>query len=141
MIEVRIQNADLAQRIEDAIGASLDAARAAYPPSPRRTVRLRTRRRLEQLGASIEGRLVIVRVTAKNARRLPALVEDIRASRPCGVQLVWDGVEPARDLVEKDIFAVLERARSTPAGPPVVLARTDAPAEALLTLISWKERS
>ena len=125
----------------EAIASALrDAAAACSAPAPR-VVRLRTRKRLARLGpARIAGAIAVVAVTASNARRLPELVEAVRGAGASGVQLVWDGKTPARDEVERYVFAVLERARATPAGPPVVLAKDDDPAFSLRALVTHRAR-
>lgn len=143
-ISVVIQDARLARAVASAVEAAVDTARAGLAEAlagevP--VVHLRTRKRLEALGASaVAGVVVVVRVTDRNAHRLPDLVESARAGDPLGVQLVWDGERPERTRVERYVFAVLERARATPGGPPVVLARTAEPVEALRMLIANRQR-
>lgn len=139
MIQVAIKNAGLADQVQSAIARAMDDVAASLPLVVPPIVRLRTRRRFETLGpARIEGKLAIVRVTAQNARRLPDLVDAIRAARPAGVQLVWNGVEPARESVERHVFAVLERARAAPADPPVILAKGEDPDYALTVLVAHR---
>lgn len=131
-IELAVSHPDLARAIEQGIQAAIGdfVAPPRYP-----VVRLRTRRRLAELGA-LGGRIAIVRVTERGLRRLPALVEAIRAEGPLGVQLVWDGETPPRALAEPAIFRVLEAARATKGGPPVVLAAESTPVLALRTAIA-----
>jgi hypothetical protein len=127
-----------ARAVEGALESALAGARDLDPP---RLVRVRTLARLARLGADrVAGAVAIVRVTEKSARRLPAVVDAIRAAGARGVQIVWDGEAPPRALAEPHVFAALERARATPSGPPVVLAKTDAPARALRILIAERER-
>jgi len=140
-VNVSIADRALADTMADAITEALRATTAAFELPDPRVVRLRTRKRLASLGADrLRGAIVVVRVTETNGRRLPELVEAVRAAGALGVQLVWDGVTPARDRVERHVFAVLERARSTPAGPPVVLAREVEPALALRILAEQRAK-
>jgi len=83
-----------------------------------------------------EGAIAVVKVTARNLRRLGERVEALRASGVLGVQLVWDGRDPAPAIAEAKVFAVLERARSTPLQVPVVLARDEEPVPALRILVA-----
>lgn len=144
--EVHVGDAALADRIARAAEGALRTARIAVDEAAAATralpvVRLRTRRRFEALGAArIAGAIVVMRVTEKSARRLPALVDDVRAAGAAGVQIVWDGESPPRELVEEHVFAALEKARATPKGPPVVLAKSEEPARALRVLISGKRK-
>jgi hypothetical protein len=85
------------------------------------------------------GALVLVRVTERNARHLEELVEGVRGAGAVAVQLVWDGKAPAARHVERHVFAVLEQARATPGGPPVVLARSEALPFALRILIANRQ--
>lgn len=141
-IVVRVADRALGVKIERAARDRLAAAVAHNDALAARTadvpvVSLRTRRRLLALGpARIEGAIAVMRVTSEGARRLPALVDDVRAAGAVGVQIVWDGATPPREQVEPYVFAILERARATPKGPPVVLARTEEPARALRILVS-----
>ncbi|MBS2020020.1 MAG: hypothetical protein JST00_44575 [Deltaproteobacteria bacterium] len=135
-------NRALARAIERAARERLVAAIAQNDALAARAddvpiVALRTRKRLAALGPTgLEGAIAVMRVTAKGARRLPALVESVRANGVAGVQIVWDGATPPREEVEPYVFAILERARATPKDPPVVLARTEEPARALRILVS-----
>jgi hypothetical protein len=140
VIRVSIADPRVAAVVTEAIERALASARAEARPVVPPIVRLRTQRRLERLGAErIEGKLAIVRVTATNARRLPDLVDRIRALRAAGVQLVWDpSPDDDRAPLERYVFTVLEKARATPAGPPVVLARTCEPDAALSILIGHR---
>ncbi len=125
-VEVQVQGQELARALASAITVAVETT--AIPSAlevPLRIVRLRTRRRFDALGPdAIAGAVAVVRVTEGNARRLPALVEAIRAAGALGVQLLWDGESPPRAKVEQPVFAVLEQARATRSGPPVFLART-----------------
>ena len=134
-VAVSIGDRALAEATARAVTTALRAATAAYALPKARVLRLRTRRRFERVGpAAVNGAFVVVQVTETNARRLPALVEDLRAAGALGVQLWWDERSRTRDLVERHVFAVLERARATPAGPPVVLSEHREPALALRIL-------
>lgn len=140
-ISVSIADPGLALTMADAIASELRATVASFTLGDPRVVRLRTRKRLARLGADgVRGAIVVVRVTGTSARRLPSLVEDVRAAGALGVQLVWDGITPARGHVEPHVFAVLEQARSTPAGPPVVLARDEEVAFALRLLVEQRAK-
>lgn len=143
-IVVSIRDPRLARDLAAAVETAVNDARAvlaAALPGDLPVVHLRTRKRLEALGAQgVAGAVVVMRVTERGAARLPDLVEAVRAGGPLGVQLVWDGEQPERTRVERHVFAVLERARATPAGPPVVLARTAVPVEALRNLIANRHR-
>jgi hypothetical protein len=88
----------------------------------------------------MRGRIVILQVTETNARHLPELVEAARGAGALGVQLVWNGIAPTRERVERHVFAVLERARATPGGCPVVLARESEPALALRILTEQRTK-
>lgn len=141
-VTVSIADRALAEATARALSSALRAATESYVPSAPRVVRLRTRKRFVRLGAeAVAGALVVVRVTETNARRLPSLVEAVRAAGPLGVQLQWDGKSPTRDRVERHVFAVLERARATPAGPPVVLSEDAEPALSLRILAEHRARS
>lgn len=134
-VEVSIADAKLARTMRRAIDASMRAAieaaqRRVEEMGELRVVRLRARRALASTLATspdgtLGGALAIVRVTERNARHLPELVEGLRAANASAVQMVWDGTTPTRSLVERWVFEVLERARGTSKGPPVILARTD----------------
>lgn len=143
-ISVAIRDPDLARAVATAITSAVAAATASLSLAHVRelpVVRLRTHRRLAALDReAFDGAVAIVRVTEGNARRLPELVEAIRAQAPLGVQLVWDGHAPARARVERYVFAVLERARATPGGPPVVLSTSTTPVAALRILIANRRR-
>lgn len=140
-ISIAIADARLSRAMTRAIGSAVRGASASLASGELPVVRLRTRRRLESLGdGALAGVIAVVRVTERNARRLPDLVDAIRAARPLGVQLVWDGRSPERARVERHVFAVLERARATPSGPPVVLARGEEPVEALRILVANGQR-
>ena len=127
-VVVHIEDRALAKRVERTIADALGRARqttaaALAGTSDLPVVHLRTQRRLEALGPpAIAGALVVVRVTEKGARRLLGLVTALRTIGAAGVELVWDGETPPRERVEAHVFAVLEAARATPKGPPVVLS-------------------
>lgn len=134
-IEIAIADPELARAVSQATRAALMTA-SSLPRADLPVVRLRTERRLAELGARVVGAYAVVRVTATNLRRLPRLVERLRTEGAAGVQLVWDGALPPRAAAEPAVFAVLERARATPAGPPVVLAASAVVADALRILAS-----
>jgi hypothetical protein len=96
-------------------------------------LRLRTFRRLETVDVSVK--IAVVLVTERGLRRLPSLVDAIRARGALGVQLVWNGEEPTRDRAEATIFRILETARATKSAPPVVIAASRRPTLALRALI------
>jgi hypothetical protein len=143
MVTVSVAEPALAATIAQAISSALCGAIASYDASRDvRVVRLRTRKRLAGLGPErIAGAIVVVRVTETNARHLLELVEAVRGAGAAGVQLVWDGLTPARPCVERYVFAALERARATPSGPPVVVAKQAEPAFALTLLIAHRARA
>jgi hypothetical protein len=137
-VRVAVANRTVARALERAMAGAMRAAERMTPITAR-VVRLRTRKRLERLGTEgIAGAIAVVTVRERNVRRLPALVAQIRAAGPLGVQLVWDGHEPARAMVEQHVFRVLEDARSTPGGPPVVLAKSREPVRALRLMIAFR---
>ncbi len=134
---VAIAEATLAARVTAAMASAIRDAVGTAPPAPP-IVRLRARATATRLAAELPGALAVVAVTMRNARHLPALVAQLRTAGVAGVQLVWDGIAPPRPRVERHVFAVLEQARATPAGPPVVLAPDATPAAALQLLIAHR---
>ena len=143
-IAVRIADPALAATITERIAAAITAAAAelaAAAPQGERAVTLRSRKALARRAAEIAGAVTVVPVTERNARHLVELVGGIRAAGALGVQLVWDGEAPPRERVERHVFAVLEQARATPLGPPVVLATEARPAAALWILIAHGRRT
>ena len=138
-VSVAVADQALARATATAIADALQATLASFEPPAMRVVRLRTRKRFARLGAErVKDAMVVVQVTSPNARHLLEIVENLRAAGCAGVQLVWNGIDPARERVERHVFAVLERARSTPAGPPVVVAEEAEPALALRILIAHR---
>lgn len=140
-IAVAIADPALASALTTAVADAVAGAIAAATASEAEgipVVSLRSRKRMARVAGRLVGAIAIVAVTARNARHLVALVDGIRAAGAAGVQLVWDGVTPPRDQVERHVFAALERARTTPGEPPVVLAATDVPASALHLLIAHR---
>lgn len=125
-ISVAIGDPVLAGALTDAVAAAVAAAVAdsfaGARPSEIRTIAIRSRKALARVAGELAGAIAIVAVTARNARHLIALVDQLRAAGAAGIQLVWDGATPPRAEVERHVFAVLEHARATPAAPPVVLA-------------------
>jgi hypothetical protein len=144
-VVVTIADARLSRAVTRAIRGALRAGvmaaeeHAARVGEPR-VVRVRARATVLRLGEEgLRGALVLVRVTERNARHLEELVEGVRAAGVLAVQLVWDGKAPAPRHVERHIFAVLEQARATPGGPPVVLARSEALPFALRILVANRQ--
>lgn len=136
VIEVAIGNRALA----NAISQKIQAAISSFGPPPRYPhVRLRTFRRLDTI--DVTGKIALVLVTPQNLRRLPSLVDAIRERGALGVQLIWDGEIPARDLAEATIFRILETARATKGKPPVVVAAERSPVRALRALIAARSPS
>ena len=141
-VTVSIADRALADATVNAVSAALRATLASYEVTTLRVVRLRTRKRLARLGdEGVSGAVVVVRVTETNGRHLLEIVEGARAAGALGGQLVWDGVRPPRDRVERHVFAVLERARATPAGPPVVLSNEAEAAPSLRVLIEHRVKN
>jgi hypothetical protein len=138
-IRVAVADEPLARALVERIAVAVRAA-AALSPEPLPVVQLRSRKALAALAPQLAGALAIVPITPRNARHLPELVDGIRAAGAAAVQLVWDGATPARARVERHLFAALERARATPAGPPVIVAQTAQPAAALPLLIAQRVR-
>ena len=146
-VVVSIAEVQLARKMKRAIAVAMDAAIAsasqyAALAGEFRVVRLRARKTLVRLTeeGALAGALVIVRVDERNARHLAVIVEGARAAGAMAVQMVWDGEAPPRSRVERHIFTVLERARATPSGPPVILAKSDAPPFALRILVASRHR-
>jgi len=138
-ITVRIADPTLAAAVTERIAAALVAATGALArtaPDAARVIALRSRKALARRIEAVAGAIAIVPVTERNARHLLELVDAIRAAGALAVQLVWDGEAPPRERVERPVFAVLERARATPLGPPVVLAADARPAAALRFLVA-----
>jgi hypothetical protein len=133
-VGVSVRDEALGRRLTDAMTRALRAAVAA-PPREIAVVRVRSRKGLERLGARVAGAIAVVPVTARNLRRAGEIVEGLRTAGAAGVQLVWDGSEPPRQAAEAKVFAILEKARATPGRPPVVLSRSEEPAEALRILV------
>lgn len=121
-ITIRVRDRAMADALERGIRAALAALTRAREPAPR-TVRFRTRRRLEALegAGEFEGAVALLPVTRANGRRLAEYAARATDAGALGVQLVWDGVDPPREAVEKHVFAALERAREKRA--PIFLAR------------------
>jgi hypothetical protein len=134
--EVRIaaRSAVLSRRLGSAVKAALHAQAAIEAPSPP-VVRVPSRRALSRLGAEVVGAIAVVPVRARNLRFAAEIVDGLREAGAAGVQLWWDGEDPPQERAEGRIFAILERARSTPSKAPVVLSRSAAPAESLRILI------
>ncbi len=139
---VRVRDPRLAARIDAATELALGVARADADARAATTagvpvVRLRTRRRLAALGPeAIRDAIVVVEPTERT-HRLAALVDDVRAAGAAGVQIVWNGAL-AKERIEPQVFAALERARATPKDPPVVLASRAVPTRALRVLIAHR---
>lgn len=103
---VSARDPELVERLSRAARDVLD--RLADPEGPA-AVRVDGPRALATFPA---GALAIVRVTRRSLRGLPRLVARLEAAGACGIQLVWDGVEPPRREAEAVVFAILERRRS-----------------------------
>jgi hypothetical protein len=136
-IWVRVRDRLAARRIARGMTRGLGAA-AAVPAGHHAVIRVPSRRTLERLGPDVGAAIAVVPVRAKNLRRLAEIVERLREGGAAGVQLAWDGRDPPRSVAEARVFAILERARATPALPPVVLAAGEAPVEALRILIAHR---
>jgi hypothetical protein len=124
--------------LDDAPGNAPGELRPETRGTHPRAVRVRSRKGLAREASRLDGAIAVVRVTARNARHLAALVAAARAAGALGVQLVWDGADPPRAAIEHHVFAALEHARATPGEPPVVLAATAQPAAALRFLIAHR---
>ena len=133
-VAISVAEASLARRLEVGLTRAL-RKRAARARSPLPSVRVGSRKAFEQLRDSVPGAVAVVPITRRNLPRLKELVAALRSAGALAVQLVWDGADPARDRVEPKVFAILELARSTPAGPPVVLARREEVVDALRLLV------
>jgi hypothetical protein len=133
-IDVAVRDEALARRITVSMTRAVRETTAA-PPREVAVVRAPSRKALERLGARVSGAIAVVPVTARNLRRLVEIVAGLRAAGAAGVQLAWDGRDPAREVAEAKVFAVLEQARSQPGRAPVVLARGEEPVEALRILV------
>jgi hypothetical protein len=118
--------------------AARTTADACLEVAGARTMRVGSRAGLARRAGDVAGAIAIVPVTARNARHLVELVDQLRAAGAAGVQLVWDGRAPPRDRAERHVFAVLERARSMPAGAPVVVSTGESVAAALHLLIAHR---
>ena len=127
--------AAMADAVADAV-AELAPWQSAELP----IVRVRSRKSLTRNPDQIAGAIAIVLVADRNACRLSALIDGLRAAGAVAIQLVWDGAAPPRTAVESHVFAALEHARETPGQPPVVLAASEAPATALRLLIAHRGR-
>ncbi len=139
VVSVSIADPVLAKATAAAVSAALRSELDALRPRALRVVHVRTRKRLARLGVeALSGAVVVVRITEQSARYLVEIVEGARAAGALGVQLVWDGLAPARERVEIYVFAVLEQARATPSGPPVVLAEAARPSMALQILMQQR---
>jgi hypothetical protein len=116
------------------------ALRKAVALTPRElaVVRVRSRAALERVRPRVAGAIAVVPVTGRNLRRVAEIVEALRAADVAGVQVVWDGCDPPREVAEARVFAILEQARAAPGRPPVVLARGEEPVEALRILIELR---
>jgi hypothetical protein len=122
-----------ARRLTFAVAGALRAlAKHEAPALP--VLRVPSRKALARLGDRVAGALAVVPVSARNLRFAGEIVEALRAAGAAGVQVAWDGEEPPRERAEAPIFALLERARSTPGKAPVVLSRDEEPAESLKIL-------
>lgn len=138
-IEFSLRDPQQAQSLKRALHGALKEAVPApleHPP----VLRVPSKEAIERLGAALVGTIAVVRVTQRNRRHLLGRVEALREAGVAGIQLVWDGQTPPRESVEPWVFAVLEKARATPQGAPVVLAPSEAVVAALLILIDAQRR-
>lgn len=87
----------------------------------------------------LAGQLVIVRLRARAARALEALVGAIERAGAAGVQLSWPSTAALPVRLERAVFSVLEARRGARGAAPVVLSGCEAPCEALRWLV--KERA
>ena len=140
-VVVSAHDAKLAAALTGALENALRTTADSLSAPTFAIVRLRTLRRLEALGPSaLASAIAVVKVTERNARRLPKLVDTLRKANALGVQLVWDGETPSRILVEQHVFRVLETARAIPNQMPVVVAPTDVPTFTLRTMVAGRPR-
>ncbi|MFO0659704.1 MAG: hypothetical protein U0165_07730 [Polyangiaceae bacterium] len=125
-VEVRVSMRDLerAQAMSNAIQQTL-ATNDHDEKAP--VVRLSSKATFEKRTSKVAGALVLIPIRAQRIRELETLVDLCRAEGCRGVQLVWDNREPAPSRVEPVVFSVLEKARSTPALPPVWLSEDREP--------------
>lgn len=132
-VRVAARSPARARRLTSAVaGALRELATQEAPALP--VVRVPSRKALARLGEAVAGALAVVPVSARNLRFAGEIVEALRAAGAAGVQVVWDGEDPPRERAEAPIFALLERARSTPGKAKVVLSRDEEPAESLRIL-------
>jgi hypothetical protein len=136
-VGVSVRDRRLAARLTKAMTRTLRAA-VALPIRELSVVRVASRRAVERLGKNVEGTVAIVPLTRRNLRRAAAIVEGLRVAGAAGVQVAWNGCEPARESAEATVFKILERARATPSLPPVVLAHGTEPVAALRILIAHR---
>lgn len=137
-IGIAIADPALASAMTTAIAGALEALAIELTAVAAPIVRVRSRTRLARVVDRLAGAIAIVRVTPRNAKHLVTLLDGIRGAGALGVQLVWDGSHD-----EDHVFAALERARSTPAAAPVVLAAIDdhaRPVAALRVLVAHRAR-
>ncbi|HEU4407143.1 MAG TPA: hypothetical protein VFS43_17875 [Polyangiaceae bacterium] len=120
-IDVRVARGALGPRLRRALRSALAPHQGPAPPPPARRLVAGSRRALARRAGEAAGALVVVRVTARNARHLAALVGAARDAGCAAVQLVWDGRSPPPELAEAGVFAALEAARAAPGRAPVVL--------------------
>ncbi len=131
IVRIRVADADLAARLEGALAERLQASLSAPAIAKTRTVRIRSRAGLIRRASAVPGAVVLVPVTRRNAAALPGLVAAIGAAGAAGIQLIWDGRRPPREVAEAPVFEVLEERRGRPEGAPVLLASVREPVEAL----------
>src|SRR5690349_19933487 len=79
-ITLSIADRKLAATVMREVKGALETRAAALPPREARVVRVEKRSEIES--GTLEGTIVIVPVTARNRRRLPEIVDAIRAARP-----------------------------------------------------------
>lgn len=120
-IDVQITRGALGQRLRRALRSALAPHAGVAPPLPARRLLAGSRRALDRRAAEAAGAIVVVRVSARNARHLAVIVGAARDAGCAAVQLVWDGQAPPPELAEAGVFAALEAARAAPDRAPVVL--------------------
>jgi hypothetical protein len=126
VIALRISTRDSA--LADTIASSIENALTPVDTIERaRVVAISSMVSFDQRRQKVPASLVLLPLRSSNLRALGEVVEACRVSGCRGVQIVWDGHDPAPSRVERRVFAVLEQARSTPSLAPVWIATSRAP--------------
>jgi hypothetical protein len=121
-IVANVADPELAHAITSGIAEALRAVADHVSRGEAPVIRVRSRRRVVELGEQLAGAVAVVEVTRKNARHLVAMIDGLRAAGIAGIQIAWDGQHG-----ERHVFAALERGRAAPTAAPVVLAPIAAP--------------